>query len=174
MTFKIKVNGETREYEKKTSLLDILGDKDPDKKYIVAKVNNRVRELTYEVYYDADVEFLTVKDRDSIKTYEASLRYIVSMAFKRCYPELKIRLAYNVSRCLSIHLLTPGYVANTAMLLRINHEIDSIVKADFPLKRMVVSNEEASRIYEELGYQDKLALLQYRPEKTVHLYECDG
>ena len=36
MTFKIKVNGETREYEKKTSLLDILGDKDPDKKYIVA------------------------------------------------------------------------------------------------------------------------------------------
>ena len=86
MTFKIKVNGETREYEKKTSLLDILGDKDPDKKYIVAKVNNRVRELTYEVYYDAEVEFLTVKDRDSIKTYEASLRYIVSMAFKRCYP----------------------------------------------------------------------------------------
>lgn len=174
MTFKIKVNGETREYEKKTSLLDILGDKDPDKKYIVAKVNNRVRELTYEVYYDADVEFLTVKDRDSIKTYEASLRYIVSMAFKRCYPELKIRLAYNVSRCLSIHLLTPGYVANTAMLIRLNHEIDNIVKSDFPLKRMVVSNEEASRIYEELGYQDKLALLQYRPEKTVHLYECDG
>ena len=174
MSFKVTLNGITKEYDKKTSLLEILGDKDEDKNYIVAKVNNRVRELTYEVYYDCNVEFLTVQDSDSIKTYEASLRYIVAMAFKRAYPDLKIRFAYNVSRCVSIHLLSKGYVANTAMLIKINHEIESIIKADYPLKRTVLSNEDAEELYKKLGYEDKLALLPYRPEKTVHLYECDG
>ena len=174
MSFKVTLNGITKEYDKKTSLLEILGDKDEDKNYIVAKVNNRVRELTYEVYYDCNVEFLTVQDSDSIKTYEASLRYIVAMAFKRAYPDLKIRFAYNVSRCVSIHLLSKGYVANTAMLIKINHEIENIIKADYPLKRTVLSNEDAEELYKKLGYEDKLALLPYRPERTVHLYECDG
>ncbi len=174
MSFKVTLSGITKEYEKKTSLLEILGNNDEDKNYIVAKVNNRVRELTYEVYYDCNVEFLTVKDSDSIKTYEASLRYIVAMAFKRVYPDLKIRFAYNVSRCVSIHLLSKGYVANTAMLIKINHEIESIIKADYPLKRTVLSNEDAEELYKKLGYEDKLALLPYRPERTVHLYECDG
>ena len=143
-------------------------------KYICAKVNNRVRELTYEVYYDANVEFLTLKDHDSTKIYEASLRYVIAMAFARTYPNLKIRFAYNVSRCISIHLLTPGYSANTAMLLKIDHEIDKIVAANLPFRRLIVTNEEASKIYQDKGFSDKLSILKYRPEKTVHLYECDG
>lgn len=175
MKFQVKLSGgEVREYEQKVSLLDILGEANADKSIIAAKVNNRVRELAYELYYDAEVEFLTVKDPEAIKLYEASLRYIVAMAFRRCYPDLKIRFAYNVSRCVSIHILSSQVVANTAMLLRINHEIEAIVNADYPLNRLIVSNEEAAAIFRERQYDDKLAILEYRPEKTVHLYECDG
>ena len=174
MPFKVTINDETREYGRKTRLLDILGDANPDKSIIAARVNNRVRELTYEVNYDCQIEWLSVKDGDAVKSYEASLRFLVAMAFRRAYPELKIRFAYNVSRCLSIHLLTPGYTANTAMLLKVTHELEKIVEADYPLKRMLVPIEEAKSVYEKLGYEDKMGLLPYRPEKTVHLYECDG
>ncbi len=174
MQFTVKTNNDTLTFNKKTSLLEILGEENPDRDIIAARVNNRVRELTYEVNYDCEIEWLTVKDSDAVKTYEASLRYVVAMAFHRAYPELKIRFAYNVSRCVSIHLLTPGYTANTAMLLKVSHEIEEIIKADYPLKRMVLPIEEAKTVYEKLGYEDKLGLLPYRPEKTVHLYECDG
>jgi uridine kinase len=161
-------------FDKKVSLISLLDGVENPKSFICAKVNNRVRELSYEVYYDAEVEFLTLKDHDSIKIYEASLRYIVAMAFARTYPELQIRFSYNVSRCISIHLLTPSFSATTAMLIKVNHEIEKIVSSDFAFKRLIVSNEEASKIYKEKGYTDKLAILKYRPEKTVHLYECDG
>ena len=174
MSFTVKANGAETVYEKKVSLLEILGDQDPNKEIVAAKVNNRVHELTYEIYYDAEVEFLRLDNVAAVKIYEASLRYIVAMAFARCYPDLKIRFAYNVSRCISISCLTPGYSANNAMLLKIRHEIEEIVAADYPLKRFIVSNEEAAKIYEERHYDDKLDILQYRPEKTVHLYECDG
>ena len=174
MQFTVKTNKGELTLTKKTSLLKILGEDDKENDIIAARVNNRVRELTYEVNHDCEVEWLTVQDSDAVKTYEASLRYVVAMAFHRAYPELKIRFAYNVSRCVSIHLLTPGYTANTAMLLKVSHEIEEIIKADYPLKRMLVPLDEAKPVYEKLGYEDKMGLLPYRPEKTVHLYECDG
>ena len=49
-----------------------------------------------------------------------------------------------------------------------------IVAADYPLKRIVVPNAEAEKIYDQRGFLDKKDILKYRPEKTVHFYECDG
>ncbi len=173
MPFTLKINGEEKRFEKKVSLLSLLDEEDK-KKYYCAKVNNRVRELNYEIYYDANVEFLDLTSRDAMKIYEASLRYVFAMAFARAYPNMKIRFSYDVSRCISIHLLSPDSAATTAMLLRINHEVEAIVKSDYPLKRIIVSNDEAEKFYEEGGLEDKKAILNYRPERTVHLYECDG
>lgn len=173
MSFTIKYNGKTETFDKKVSLLDLLGENNADRKFVAAEVGNCIRELTYEVYYDAEVKFLTLSNSEAAKIYEATLRYVVAMAFSRAYPNLHIRFAYNVSRCISVHLLDPGINANTAMLLKVRHEIDAIIEKDIPLKRIIVSNEEAKKIYGERGFLDKLDILQYRPEKTVHLYACD-
>jgi uridine kinase len=114
-----------------------------------------------------------VADHEAMKIYEASLRYLVAMAFHNCYPNLKIRFAYNVSRCVSIHLIEPKTVATTAMLIKIDHEIQSSSKPPAQADGRF-SNADAAKIYAERGFTDKLEILQYRPEKTVHLYECNG
>ena len=173
MQFTLKIKDKELHFDNKVSLLSLLDDSEK-KKYYCAKVNNRVYELTYEVYYDAKIEFLTLSSHEAMKIYEASLRYIFAMAFARAYPQLKIRFAYNVSRSISIHLLSDKISANTAMLLRINHEIEDIIKHDYPLKRLVTSTEQAKEIYENKNFLDKEAILEYRPEKTAHLYECDN
>ena len=174
MPFTVQIRDKVYRLERKTPILDLIKEHDPDKRAVAARVDNRVRELTYELSRDCKVEILTVKDPDAIKVYEASLRYVVAMAFSRCYPDIKIRFSYNVSRCISVSFLDPSIVANTAMLLKITHEIDRIIAADLPLLRMKVSIEEAERVYDELGYDDKKAILKYRPEPCVHLYSCDG
>lgn len=173
MSYVVKINGESRTLEKKASLLSLLSEEDrKTKKYIAAKVNNKTRELEYEVYYDAEIEYLDCSSIDAMKIYEASLRYVVAMAFHNLYPELKIRFAYNVSRSISIHLLDPKVCSNTNMLIRVRKEIQRLIDEDLPLVRMVVPNEEAEKIYKERDYQDKMDLLKYRPEKTVHFYRC--
>jgi len=172
MSFKIKVLGKEKTFNKNVRLLDLI-DKD-DKSIICARVNNRVRELTYEVYYDATVEFLTVKDSDAIKIYESSLRYVVAMAFARLYPEVRVRFAYNVSRAIFVQNLASDRPISLAMCDAINEEVKKIVAADYPLKRSVVTKEEAAEVYKTHNQLDKLDILKYRPEKTVHLYECDG
>ena len=172
MAFTLKFNDQEKSFDKKVALLNLVDD--PKKEFVCAKVNNRIRELTYEVYYDAEVEFLTVKEADAIPIYETSLRYLVAMAFNRAYPELEVRFSYNVSRSLFAQILNDSRHSDMSMVRRIEDEMQKIVSADFPLNRMIVTKEEAKHIYEEKKLIDKLELLKYRPEKTVHLYDCDG
>lgn len=63
---------------------------------------------------------------------------------------------------------------NLPLLAKLKDEIDRIVKEDYPFKRKIVTNEEAKEIYEKYNLLDKIEILKYRPEKTVHLYECNG
>lgn len=174
MEFTLNYLGKSETFDKKVMLSDLIIEENKDRKYIVAKVNNKVRELTYEVSYDADIQFLTLADSAAKDAYEPSLRYIIAMAFHNCYPDLKIKFTFNVSRTIGIFLTGNTKIANTAMLIKVRHEIDRIVAADYSLKRIIVPNDEARKIYQDWGYEDKLEILKYRPEKTVHLYECDG
>lgn len=172
MSFTLKYQGQEKTFERKVALQNLVDD--PDKLHVCAKVNNRIRELTYEVYYDAEVEFLTVKDTDAIPIYETSLRYLVAMAFKRAYPELDVRFSYNVSRSIFVQILNDSRHSDMAMVRRIEEEMNKIVASDYPLHRMIVTKEDARQVYLDKDLKDKLELLKYRPEKTVHLYDCDG
>ena len=172
MTFTLNYLGKTREFEKKVRLLDLI-EGDP-KAYVCARVNNRVRELTYEVYYDANVEFLTVKDNDATKIYEASLRYLIAMVFHRLYPDVNIRFCYNVSRSVFIQILDKNFKIDSKVVKAVDDEARKIVSEDLTFNRFIVTKEEAKEIYTERKLYDKLDILPYRPEKTVHLYDCNG
>ena len=62
-----------------------------NKEFYVGRVNNRMRELSYKFYYDAEVEFLSMDNPETVHIYEQSLRYLIAMAFKNIYPEYKIK-----------------------------------------------------------------------------------
>ena len=171
MSFTVTFNGEKKTYEKPITVLDVVGK---SRDIVCAYVNNRVRELTYTLDKDSNVVALTVKDRDAKQTYEASLRFIVAMAVNRLFPEAKIRFSYNVSRSIFMQFLTTGHNVNNQLVERLKREIQEIVDADYPLVRRIISKEEARKIFTKSGDQDKLEILEYRPEKTCHIYECDG
>ena len=60
--FTVKIGNVSKEFDKKVAVLDLLSEEQKaDKSIVCAKVNNRIRELTYEIYYDAEVEFLDLK-----------------------------------------------------------------------------------------------------------------
>ena len=171
MSFTVTFNGVKKTFEKPITVLDIVGK---DKELVCAYVNSRVRELTYTLDQDSTVVALTCKDRDAKPTYEASLRFIIAMAMEKILPGIKFRFSYNVSRSIFMQVLTPGITVNPQLVEKLEKEILRIVKADYPLVRHIVSKEEARKTFKKLGYDDKLEILEYRPEKTCHLYECDG
>ena len=171
MSFNITFNGEKKTYEEPITVIDIVGT---DRNIVCAYVNNRVRELTYVLDKDATVVPLTIKDRDAKQTYEASLRFLVAMAMNNIHPGINVRFSYNVSRSIFMQILTPGIIANNNLVKELQEEMDKIVAADYPLVRNILSKEETKKILIKEKYQDKLDILEYRPEKTCHLYDCNG
>ena len=169
MAFKVLFNNETKIYENPVTVLDIVGD---NRDYLAAYVNKRVRELTYTIDKDSEIVPLTFKDRDAMRIYESSVRFLVAMAMHNIHPHYQIRFAYNVSRSIFLQILNQGTSASGIMIKELIEEMNKLVEQDIPLVRQIVSKEEAARIFAEDGYQDKVDILKYRPEKTAHIYHC--
>ena len=169
MAFKVLFNNEEKIYDSPVTVLDIVGN---NRDYLAAYVNKRVRELTYTIDKDSEIIPLTFKDRDAMRIYESSVRFLVAMAMHNIHPHYQIRFAYNVSRSIFLQILNQGTSASGVMIKELIEEMNKLVEQDIPLVRQIVSKEEAARIFTEDGYQDKVDILKYRPEKTAHIYHC--
>ncbi len=170
-TFTVVYNGKTTTHDEPVRILDIVG---PDKNLICAYVNGRVRELTFLLNRDAILETKTLDNGEGIRIYQTSLRFVAAMAMKRIRPELNVRFSYNVSRSIFIQITNKGVTVDRLLVEKLQREMRNIVEADLPFNRTKITIEGAEKLYEELGYKDKLEILKYRPEPTVHIYECDG
>ena len=168
---KILLNNKEYAFDHKLRVLDLLETKDYS--VIACKVNNRIRELSFELHHDSEVEFLHLDDYEAVKIYEASLRYVFAMACARLYPNINIKFNYHISRSTYCSIVSGDKTFTLQMYKAIEEEMKKIIEQDIPLTRTVVTNEEAAKIYQDNHLEDKVKLLKYRPEKTVHLYQCD-
>lgn len=139
---------------------------------IVAKVNNRLRELNYYINYSCEVEFLDLSNFDAARVYETSVRYLLIMALENLYPDIKVRFNQCVSRSISCDIYNTNIRVSNSFLKNLDNEMHRLVDLDLPITRKTISKEEATRIYTQKGYLDKVEVLKYRPEDTVNQYIC--
>lgn len=169
MAFAVNFENQLIKFDKPTTALDIVG---PNRDYVCVKVNKRVRELTYPIDKTCDLEVLTCLNRDAMRIYEASLRFLVAMALNNIAPNVKFRFSYNVSRSIFLQFIDDKNFANSSLTLKLTKEMERIVNEDIPLIRTKVPKEEAIEYFEKIGWNDKADLIKYRPEKTAHIYTC--
>ena len=158
-----------------TRVIDLLNDENKTN-YCVCKIGALIKEVNFiltEKNNGMNISFLGLEHIEGGKAYEASLRYVIAMAFYNLYPDVDIRFGYNVSRAIFCQVITPGFNLSRKVS-EIIAEVDRIVSLDLPIERLTVSIEEAKNIYTKYNHLDKLEILKYRPESSVHLYKCDN
>ncbi|MDY0011028.1 MAG: hypothetical protein RBR96_04765 [Candidatus Izemoplasmatales bacterium] len=166
---KLTIKNQIREFNNPVYLKDLV--KEYPGTYYAALVNNRLRELSYRVSYDAKIEFLDYSFYDSTRIYATSMRFLICMAAYRIYPDVQIKFSNSIS--MGIYGRAVNTVINKEMLDNIIREINKIISEDHDITRKQISIEEASKYYEALGYLDKVETLKYRRE-AVNIYKCDG
>ena len=171
----IKVNFDGKELSVKegTRVLELVDIKDR-KNLVVCQVGAQIKEINYILSKKNNgmtIQLLGLSNAEAGRAYEASLRYIVAMAFYNVYPDVKIRFSYNISRSISCQALTKNFNMSRAVD-SISREVKRIIEADLPIERVTVTIEEATEIYKKFHLDDKIEILKYRPENTVHLYKC--
>lgn len=173
------VNGENTltpmEVEKGSRVIDLLND-DEKTSFCLCWIGHIIKELNYQ-FSDKDegktIGFVGLENIQAGKAYEATLRYIIAMAFHNLFPEADIRFSYNVSRSIFCKL-KDNTKHMSSMTEPIIKEVKRIIKANLPITRITVNKDEAEAIYREYSHLDKLDMLKYRPDMNVHLYKCDN
>ncbi len=171
---KIKINNKVYTFTPGNRVVDLLPDEEK-KKWMICEIDQAIKELTYPLTAKHDGSNVFLYDLNHIeggKAYETTLRYIIAMAFKRCYRDINIKFSYSVSRSVFCEIMN-SKVKMSHLTESIIAEVKRIIALDLPIIRKTVSVEDAISIYEKQGNTDKIKILKYRPDKIVHMYQCD-
>lgn len=169
----VNLNNKTLNVAEGTRVIDLLDEADKTE-FVVCRVGRQVKELNYRLRERNDkmtIEPLGLDNFEAGKAYEATLRYVIAMAFHNIYPDVQIRFSYNVSRSVFCQPITEGFNMLRAYA-PIMREVKRIISENLPIERISVSKEEAVEIFDKFHYPDKKKNLKYRPEDHVHLYRC--
>lgn len=169
----VKIAGKELYFDKPFRVYELI-DKEERKNYQAARVNNRIRELNYMIAEDAEVQLLDLTDSDACRIYQSTLRYLIVMAAKKVFPNCRIIYNYSISRSIFAAVSNINRPFTRSDLNNIEKELKKLIESDLPINRITLSKEEALKYYSDHNLYDKVKVLKYRPEETVHIYECDS
>lgn len=170
--YKVIINNKTYEFTENKTLEQIA--KELNIKCYAAKVNNRLRELTFYLNFDCEVKFLDLSNTEAVRIYQSTLRYIICMALKRIDVDAELVFSDYISRSFIGLISNTKYYFNKKYLDELKQEIDSIIENNYPIVRHKDEKEDVLELYKKEGYMDKYNVLQYREDDFVNYYSCDG
>lgn len=163
-------DGAVREYEKGVTIEEIAASISPGlkKNALAGKVNGELVDLYTPLEDDAAIEIVTYDTQEGLEIMRHSTAHLMAQAIKRLYHDKNVKLGigpviedgfyYDIDMD---HSLTPDD------LVRIEKEMERIVQENLPIRRQVVSREEAVRVYKDIGDHLKLELIHDLPEDAV-------
>ncbi len=139
---------------------------------VCARVNNKVQGMHYRLYNDKDVEFLDMRSGSGSRTYTRTLFFICCKAINDLYGNVEVRIDIPVSKGYYVHVkLGRGITADD--VARIRCRMQEIIDADTPIRRRMVTAEEAIRLFSEKGDMSKVKLLKGQGKLYTVYYQID-
>jgi threonyl-tRNA synthetase len=166
-------DGAVKEFPKGTTTEEIAGSISPGlkKKSIAGKLNGELIDLRTPIQEDGSIEIVTQDTQDALEILRHSTAHLMAQAIKRLYKNVKLGVGPVIENGFYYDIdmeesLTPEDLPN------IEKEMRKIVNENLDIIRKEVSREEAIKLYEEIGDNLKLELIEAIPEgETVSIYE---
>ena len=150
-----------------------LLEKESPAPIVCAIVNGELRELTYPIQMDANVQPITMADADGARIYRRSLVFLLECAFNSIFPNVVLTVDHSVS--------SGGYfcqVSERPPLLKeeldcLDARMRHLVESDLPFQRKEVPLSEAKSYFASIGATDKVQLLAHRQKDYLTLYQME-
>ncbi len=171
-----KNTGTFGEFQEGTTLLDMVSAFDFERPYdiISAKVNNVSQGLKFRVFNNRDVEFLDYRTYAGRNVYCRSLCFLLCKAAQDLFPGCKTVIRRPISKGYFCHLdKADGSSLHKGDIEAICRRMKQIVEENIPFRRHEVQTAEAIRLFSELGYGDKVKLLDTGGEVYISYYSLE-
>ncbi len=112
------------------------------------------------------VHLLRYTDPTGRDAYVRTAQFVLFLALRQLWPQARATMNCTIGSALYISVTGEGDFSAA----RLKAQVEQIVRQDIALLRQRISTQEAIRLYESLGQQDKSRLLSWREEKTFDIY----
>jgi uridine kinase len=164
--------GEKRSYAVGTNLQQILDDINLSLKgkLLGALVNNKIKELTYEIYKPKNIKFIDNTNSAGRRMYGRSLCFVLYKAVEDLFPGVGLRVEHSISNGLYFRLTDKNIILTNEDVDKIKSRMHEIVKADLPFVREEMETEKAIALYESHGLHEKTRVLRTRGNLYTSVY----
>ena len=168
-------DGNTREVEKGTSISDFVSKMSISlaKSALAAKVDGLEVDLTYTLEKNTRLEILTYSSKEGKEVFHHSSAHLLGMAVQRLWPDALLTVGPVVESGPGFFYYDidfPSVTITPEDLPKIEKEMEKIVKENLPVKRTVLTKEEALKKFTEMGEKYKIELISGFDSETVSLY----
>lgn len=140
---------------------------------ILAKINYQTYELNNAIKESGTFQVIDITSSIGLKAYIRTLQFILIKAVLDIFPKAKISIEHSLSKGIygEIEKETP---LNEEEIIKIKDKMKELIKLDIVINKVTVKKEEAIKIFNSYGMDDKIRLLKHVNLEKVSLYELDG
>ena len=168
-------NGDKIEVEKGLKVIDVAEKLSTSlkKKALGAKLDGEVVELYHPINGDCKLEILTFEDEDGKKILRHTVSHILAQAIKRLYPDVKLAIGPAIDSGF-YYDVDADFSFTPELLVKIENEMNKIVKEDIKLERFELPRAEAIKFMEDRKEPYKVELIKDLPEGEVISFYRQG
>ena len=155
-------------------LEDIVNDISKEYKgYItLAIINNKLRELSYEVNEECEIEFLDTTNADGSRVYIRSMSFIFIMACNEIFENSRVTIEHSLSGGLYCEVHMDRHLDENDIIY-IKAKMAEIINNDYKIEKISTNKEDAIYAFENYGMYEKAELLKYKEYEDVKIYKCN-
>ena len=159
--------------EENSKVIDAFKEKieEENTNIIACKVNNEVKNLNYKLKENDEIELLDTTDRDGGRIYTRGLLFIMSMAFKKLYPQIKLNINYQLksSMLCEIEKMEP----TEEMLQNVKSKMQEIIDSNLKIEKVEMPRAEAIEFLNKENTTIGKVQLENKEKDTMSLYFCN-
>ncbi|WP_097026549.1 nucleoside kinase [Clostridium peptidivorans] len=140
---------------------------------ILGKINYQTYELSNPIKESGTLQVIDITSSIGLKAYIRTLQFILIKAVLDIFPKAKISIEHSLSKGIygEIEKEIP---LNEEEIIKIKDKMEELIKLDIVINKVTVKKEEAIKIFNSYGMDDKIRLLKHVNLEKVSLYELDG
>ncbi|CCQ98593.1 Phosphoribulokinase/uridine kinase [[Clostridium] ultunense Esp] len=140
------------------------------RKYIGARINNKIYNLQKNIEENMSIRFLSLKDEDGYKIYTRTISAVFIMACKEIFPQCTVKIEHFIGRGLYAEL-EEGKSISFSEIEKIKAKMKDIIEKDIPIFREKVPAEKGISLFKEQGYEDKVRLYNTLDKELIQTYK---
>lgn len=168
---KITINDKEFYVKRKTTLAEITNEFQSNYHHpiLIAKVNNTLKELNYEITKPKNIEFLDLTSREGNKIHVNALIFILVVSIKELYgAKYDIRVQHSIDKGLYIET---NFEITEKRLNDIKEKMNKIIAEERPITKLNVDRLEARDYFSKIGDKAKVNILKYTTNTYITLYK---